>query len=88
MSFQTIPKVENADFFLDVAFRTAKESAARARTVAAGTRLEKSKEIELARLVAAKKTMVKHLDKILTSFPSLDQLNEFYKGLLDCYVER
>ncbi len=87
MNFQSIPKVENAQFFLDVAFKAGKDSAERERSVARGTRLEKSKSIELARVVAVKKTAAKKLDGILRVFPSFDQLNEFYKGLLHCYVD-
>ncbi len=87
MNFQSIPKVENADTLLDIAFREAKHAAERVRSIASGTRLEKSKEIEIARLAAAKQTLAKRLEGILRSFPAFDQLNDFYRELVKCYVD-
>ncbi len=87
MNFQFIPKIENSQFFLDVAFKAGTTSAERARSVARGTRMDKSKEIELARIVTVKKTICKKLDGILKAFPSFDQLNPFYSGLVSCYID-
>lgn len=86
MNFQSIPKVENADMLLDIAFREAKHAAERVRSTAHGKRLDKSKDIEIARLAASKQVLARRFETILRTFPAFDQINEFYRELLKCYV--
>lgn len=87
MNFQTLIKVENPDFFLDIAFRNAKNVASKARSKLKGTRLEKSKKVELERIDAIKKSINKSVGKILESFPDLEKLPVFYFELLKASLD-
>ena len=78
MNFQSLGKVETADFYLDMAFRRAQERALYARERKARNNLEKSKFIEIEKITTIRETLVGPLQNILTSFPSIDQLEPFY----------
>lgn len=84
MDFQKIKRVENPDFYLDVAFKRAKNKAdlARSESKKMKTRLSKSKNIELQKLSVIKDTLQSHFEKIVKSFPSLDDMSEFYKEMI------
>jgi len=85
MNFQDLKKIENADFYIDVAFRRASEQANITRSSVAGkstSRIEKSKSIELEKLATIKQTISEFFEKIVHNFPSLDDLPEFYKELV------
>jgi nucleolar GTP-binding protein len=85
MNFQDLKKIENSDFYIDLAFRRATERADIIRSSLAGkpsNRLEKSKAIELEKIATIKQTFSEHFEKIVKNFPSLDDLPEFYKELI------
>ena len=52
-----------------------------------GTRLEKSKKIELAKIEKIKNTLKEHFNKIVKSFPTIDDLPEFYKELIKATLD-
>lgn len=81
MAFNDVIKVEDADFYLDVAFRRGKGQIALARQAAKGPKIEKSKTIELERLKIVRKNLIESLDRIGVSFPSFDSMPEFYREL-------
>ena len=56
MAFNDIPKIEKTDFYIDVAFRrgTDASDSVRASRIK-GTRLDKSRKIELVKLDAVRK---------------------------------
>ncbi|MBU2561653.1 MAG: 50S ribosome-binding GTPase [Nanoarchaeota archaeon] len=81
MNFQGLAKVETADWYIDLAFRNAKKSASEMKSQ---MRANPSaiKRAELAKISAVNRTLKRHLDLVLTSFPSLDSLPEFYQELV------
>ncbi|MBI2545952.1 50S ribosome-binding GTPase [Candidatus Woesearchaeota archaeon] len=83
MAFQDIKPVEKADFYLDVAFRRAKElSAAHRLKVKIITKLQKSKELELYKLEVVKGNLLSDLGKLTKAFPSIKDLDPFYNELM------
>ncbi len=82
MNFQNLVKVETADFYVGLAFRKAQERAGYAREKKARNNLEKSKFIETEKITTINSTLIKQLQNILTCFPSIDQLEPFYLGLI------
>ena len=58
MAFNDIIKVEDADFYLDVAFRRGKEKTRTARQGAKGPKIERSKTIELERIKDVRKYLL------------------------------
>ena len=88
MNFQDLVKVEIPDFYLDVAFRRTKEKARLIRgSQLKGTRMDKSRYIETRKIELIKDTLVNSLIKIVKSFPSIDQLPEFYLELVKCTID-
>ncbi|MBW2971018.1 50S ribosome-binding GTPase [Candidatus Woesearchaeota archaeon] len=87
MDMQNIPKVETADRLLDTAFRRGRDSAKLSKQKARGDRFNKQKTVELRKFAAARKSLVDSLERILKSFPSFDQLSDFYKELVKCTLD-
>lgn len=88
MAFNDITSIENYKHYQDVAFRRANKQADRIRgSKLKGTRLKKSWKIELARIDVIKNYLTDSLMNILKSYPSIDDLSEFYKELLKIYVD-
>jgi len=83
MNFQSIKPIEDYQFFLDLAFRRAREKGEKLRsTKLRGGRLEKSNYIELMKMQVIVDTISMRMDDIIRSFPNLDDLDEFYAELL------
>ncbi len=88
MSFQEIKPVEKADFYLDVAFRRAKELAVVYRPkIKIETMLQKSRDMELYKIEIVKNNLVSHLNKIIKNFPSIKDLDSFYLELVKCTID-
>lgn len=88
MNFQTLLKIEDPEFYIDLAFRRAKEKSGEIRSSKLkGTRMEKSRYIETRKIEIIKDTIVEHLKKVLVSYPSIDQLPEFYLELVKCTLD-
>lgn len=83
----TLGKIESPKFYIDVAFRKASEKARRASPSIRGSRLEKAKTLELIRLESVKDNLSNSLEKIARAFPRFDELSEFYKELIKCFVD-
>lgn len=83
MNFQSIKPVEDYKFYLDLAFRRAREKGTKLRsTKLKGGRLEKSNYIEFMKLQVISDTLASRMQSIIESFPSLDGLPEFYNELV------
>ncbi len=82
-----IGKIESAQTYLNTAFSTATKKASEARSTAKGYRINKSKDIELARMDATRKKLTEPLQKVIEGFPSFDALHIFYKELLKIYLD-
>lgn len=88
MSFQDIPPIENYQSYLDIAFNKAAKKAALARAKKTKEEnLEKSKRIESVRIDVINTSLNDRLRQIISSFPSIDSLPEFYLELLKCTLE-
>jgi nucleolar GTP-binding protein len=87
MSFQTISKVETPQQYLDTAFRQGRDKLPIAKQKARGPKIERLKTAELERLKAVKKSLLKSLERILTTFPSMDQLSDFYRELVKATLD-
>lgn len=88
MSFQDIPPVEAYQFYIDIAFRKASKKAdAERKKKTKEEKIAKSKRIELMRIEVIKDSLINRFRKIITSFPNLDDLPEFYLELVKCTLE-
>ena len=89
MNFQDLKKIEKPEIYLDIAFRRAKDRAGIKRMgLKKGLkRIDKSKNVELERISVAKQSLIDNLDKIIKSYPSLDDLPEFYKELINVTLD-
>ena len=88
MNFQSINPVETYKFFLDLAFRRAREKGDQLRSQKLkGGRLEKSKYIEMMKLQVISDTITSRMEAIIKSFPNIDDLPEFYNQLLKLTVD-
>jgi nucleolar GTP-binding protein len=88
MNFQDLKKVENYQFYLDLAFRRGREAGKKMRDeTLKGGRLEKSTYIELRKMQSITQTISARMDAIIKSFPSFDQLPDFYKELVKLQID-
>ncbi|MBW3022489.1 50S ribosome-binding GTPase [Candidatus Woesearchaeota archaeon] len=89
MNFQSLLKVENSKFYVNVAFRSANERAktSRQKIKKVESVVQKSKIVELTKLEGVRDVLIKNLGKIVDNFPRVNELNEFYRELLKCYVD-
>lgn len=89
MNFQDIPPVEKPKPMLNAAFGAARQKAAAIKKSKA-RRIEYSmlqKEKELTRIKAVNKVLTGRLMAVVESFPSLDDLTEFYRELTRCFLD-
>ncbi|MBW2972051.1 50S ribosome-binding GTPase [Candidatus Woesearchaeota archaeon] len=82
MNFQGLAKVEKADWYIDLAFRNAKKSASEMKGQIGKAGPDVIKRAELAKISAVRRVFRRHFEIILTSFPSLDTMPEFYQELV------
>jgi len=89
MNFQNLKSIEDDKFFLDVAFGRATERATQIRgnKELTGTKVERSKKIELIKLDVIREEISTRLLGILKTFPSLEELPEFYNELIKCTLD-
>ncbi len=81
MRFDYIPKVENYQFYLDVAFKRAKDKAVQKEFK--GDYLTSAKRKEMYKLAVVRDVLTSRLDEIVKKFPRIDELPDFYKELVD-----
>ncbi len=82
MSFNSMIPVEESDFYLEYAFRTAKRYASIKKQAVRGDQVKKAKNYEVALMSSVAKTLKEKLDNIIYSFPNFDNLSEFYEELV------
>ncbi|NQU78839.1 50S ribosome-binding GTPase [Candidatus Woesearchaeota archaeon] len=81
MNFQGLAKIEKHQWYIDLAFRNANKAAKELKSQKrAGPNVIKRADLAKVRMV--NRTLKRHFDLILTSFPSIDSLPEFYQELL------
>ncbi|MFP4424649.1 MAG: GTPase [Candidatus Woesearchaeota archaeon] len=87
MNFQDLAKIETPDTYLDMAFNAARKRAELAQQQKCTTKLQKSRHVESVRIQTIGGNLQKHFDKILTVFPSIDNLPSFYEQLIRATLE-
>lgn len=89
MNFQGLKNVESHKFYIDLAFRKAngKAAAVRGSKKLRGTRLEKSRKMELLKIDVIRGVLSDRLMSLIESFPNIDRLPEFYNELIKCTVD-
>ena len=91
MNFQRVITINDADFYLDSAFKQANKRAdivrdLKIRKTKLG-RTDKSKTVEIEKLNQINKTLSKFLQKILEGYPSINSLPDFYRDLLILHLD-
>lgn len=81
MNFQGLSKIEKHEWYIDLAFRNATKKAEDIKSQMR-RRPDTIKRAELAKVSEIRRTLRRHLDIILKSFPSLDGMTEFYQELV------
>jgi len=87
MNFQSLQKVENPDFYLDIAIKAGKRMAERQAGKTSKKGFEKTKVIELARIKETTDRFEKKLNHILESYPKVDDLDPFYRELVRVTID-
>lgn len=80
MGFDKILNVKKYDFYIDIAFNSAKKKAKSLKL--RGLPAERKKTLELTRIITVKDILEKQLRQIVRTFPSIDDLTEFYRELI------
>lgn len=80
-------KIESGRFYVETAFKRAESNARESRGELTGTRLQRSRQIELVKLDTINKTLGGYLEKIQKSFPNYKELTPFYQELIKCYFD-
>ena len=88
MNFQGLKPIEDADFFIDLAFRRANDKSATIRSSKLkGSRLDKSIRIEQSKIEAIKEVIYTRFMSILKAFPTIEDLPEFYVEMIKCTLD-
>lgn len=84
MNFQKIVKIEKHDFYVDVAITRAKKRTElyRSKLQKHLSRLDKSKNMELYRVQIFAEKLQSLLEKILATYPRIDEMEPFYIALI------
>ncbi len=82
MNFQNLNKIEKADFYLDIAFGRAKKRAEQSKEKSKKDRFLAQKESEFIRIETISDYLKSQMMKILKSYPSIDELPDFYLELI------
>ncbi|MBW2979637.1 hypothetical protein DRZ77_00360 [Candidatus Woesearchaeota archaeon] len=83
MGFKEIPPVPSVDDLVDIVFKRASK---RAKQLKARKKKGRVKESELLRTGIVRDMLITRLDKIVASFPTVDELNVFYKKLVSEFI--
>lgn len=83
MGFQSISKIESPQIYIDVAFNAGQQKVSGMKKKPR-PKLEKVRFEEIERIRTVKKVLVKAFNRIISEFPSLDELSDFYKELVKC----
>ena len=87
MSFQYIPKIEEPDFYLGVAFRKAKAKADAEREKSRKDRISKSKIVETVKIQTIGNSLKAQMTNIVDKFPMVNKLDPFYQELFKLLID-
>lgn len=86
MNFQKIPKLNNSEFYLDVAFRNARKEVKNLKLkTSSDVSRERKREIKKIQVISEK--LCSFLDDALNNFPYYEEMDDFYQELLVCYID-
>lgn len=80
-----IPKIENAQFYVDKAYRSTLTVNIASGLIMKNVR-ERKKRLEVKRMSMYARTLRHDMDDIVSSIPVIDELPEFYKELIDVTI--
>lgn len=81
MTFEEIKSVMSADECLDIAIKRANRAASELRSK--GDKFNRFKNKELKRILVVRDNVISRLNSIVKQFPSINDLTEFYRELID-----
>jgi nucleolar GTP-binding protein len=82
MLLQNLGKIENAEFYLRIAFKAARDDASRHRKqVKVKDRLTRTARMERRRMLMTERALCRSLLRVITNFPRFEELPEFYLEL-------
>ncbi|MBT3297845.1 hypothetical protein HN385_02890 [archaeon] len=81
MNFQKLGPVESSKRYLDLAFSKARTKA-KERDINSKDKLEIARRLEMLKLDVVKADLISRLERILSEFPGVDHLSEFYIKLM------
>ena len=88
MNFQTLKHVETAETYIDIAFKKSKKRVSLSKKKKNDKKdIRGLKETEIIRIDSFSQSLIDNLKLIVTSFPSIDNLDEFYLELIKCTIE-
>lgn len=88
MNFQDLRTVGNYEFYLDIAIKRTKKKMNELREGSLrGTQLRRSQFVEMSKLESMEVEINNQLMSILKSFPSIDNLSEFYRELINVTLD-
>ncbi len=87
MNFGKLGNIETADEYLDIAFRQAKAHSSEAMKKITGNSFQRLQRKEMDSINVVHTALVKHFTTILVSFPSIPDLDPFYRELAKCVVD-
>jgi nucleolar GTP-binding protein len=83
MNFQDLNKVEKANYYIDLAIKVSKKEQRQfIQSLKTKDNLERQKKIISFKISTISKTLKSNLNHIMVSFPSIDNLPEFYIQLI------
>src|SRR3989344_255102 len=88
MNFQNLPKIEDFQFYLDVAFSRASKKASETRSSSEGLRIKKSINIEIRRIDVIRSELTSIFENIYKKFPSFEDMHPFYQELVALYLDK
>ncbi|MDD4877484.1 MAG: 50S ribosome-binding GTPase [Candidatus Nanoarchaeia archaeon] len=83
--FDTIPKIEKPEFYIDLGIRSAKKYASSIK-LREKHRVKRQAELESVKAETFARSIKGNIERICSAFPSLNQLPIFYKELLDAMI--
>jgi nucleolar GTP-binding protein len=87
MSLRAIPKVETADFYIDLAFRKGKEKAGKLPIQRQEQRKSRILSIETTRVGEVGRDLAERLRDVIRSFPEFDGVSPFYLDLVKATID-
>lgn len=80
-------KVEEASWYVDKAYRRAKQRVSLTKVKPSLKEADKVRQLETVRFHVIRDTLMADLDRLLTVFPRVHELDDFYRDLFACFID-